>query len=555
MNNRFLQYLRAANWPFLIFLVGVTSIKLQVKIVFIAAYLVFLLVKKVPFGRIFEGPVKFYVLMPVAGLLAALLHRSFAVPGYWFGNLTSIVIWLMCACSFLLIRVTLGNTPQEKAQRSIELFFILNGLFCLFQLAQMIIVSKHIFPYWYTELDNIYGVSTGDHLHGIFMDNSTVNAAICLMSVFYFLFVRRYAFAYLGIVICLLCTSNLTVFILLSCIFLAFILFGSQRKQVFAAGVLCVGLYLFISPSNIKYVERVLAKVKVQSKNKDAAPLAQVPVKDTAVQDSLVTAIAGQHKPAIKIEEPKEQLPPPSNATQPYVYGNAPFLYKDILRDFSGPILANLGTTSLYYNEHIPEDTMALRRVMAKWYGVAYDSLPLALSPRPGKLLYFKNTRNYLRSGTLPLLLGAGPGNFSSKMALKMTGFKLQGSYPDRFTYISRPYFENTFFVHMFFWAKSIPDRSIINYPGSVYGQVAGEYGLAGILLFTAFYFIYFFKKSWKQPQKFVLLAALLLLFLFDYWLELLTLTVFFELFMLSDVAGKTGKKKPSDAAPERSIT
>jgi hypothetical protein len=482
--------------------------------------------------------------MPVTGLIGAFLHGAFNGSGYWFGNVLSTVIWIMCALSFGLINTTLLTVEKKKNQKTIELFFMANAIICLIELIQMMVVSQHFFPYWYTELDYIYGVSTGDHLHGIFQDNSTVNAAICLLSIFYFIGIKRYTFAAINMAICLLCTSNLTVFILLAAIGLAFFLYDKQRKLVFGSGVLCIALYLFISPSNIHYVDRVISKINKQVKNKNSGDVANEHSHNIAIKDTVLLSKKDKISLAAKIDGDVNNKPI-NIAYQPCIIQHDPFPSDAIIKDFAGPITANLGTTSLYYNEHIPEDTNALRNVMEKWYGIPYKSLPLSVITKPGKLMYIKNTISFLKSGTGHLFFGAGPGNFSSKLAIKMTGFKLQGNYPARYAIIDRAYFENTFYVHMFFWAKSIPDRSIINYPGSVYGQIAGEYGVFGILLFLVFYFLYFFKKALIQKQKFVLLFAVLLLFFFDYWFELLNLTILFELLMLMDF--ETDKEKKTD--------
>lgn len=548
------DYLKSVDWPLLIFLLGVTSVKLPVKIVTLFAYGVYLFIRKVPLNNHKSGPVKFYLLMPLVGLVGALCLGAFQVRGYWFGAALSTLIWMLCALAFVLVSMSMGRLDREKLQKTIAQFFMLNILVCFAELVQMAIVSRHIFPYWYTELDFIYGVSTGDHLHGLFQDNSTVNAAVSMLGLFYFLFARRYGMAFLCLATCLLCTSNLTVAILLLLVGFTFVFFRKQRKAMLVTGLGTIALYIFISPSNIHYAQRVVNKVNTQidalmANTHNESSISRQEAADTVRLDVNTTAADSTNETQIVVHQKPIRL-----ATQECVQ-REPFPMETILHEFSGPIVANLGTTSLYLKEHIPEDTNALRRVMRKWYGVPYDSLPIAMNPRPGKILYLKQTGSFLKSGIAPFLFGAGPGNFSSKLAIKMTGFHLQGNYPERYRYMSRTYFENSFYVYMYFWAKSVQDRSIINYPGSVYWQIGGEYGMIGLGCFFLLYIGFFVRRAMSDKKKLVFILALLILFLLDYWMEMLTITVLFELFMLSPLNDPDKEAAPARDAAYQSPT
>lgn len=529
--NKVLKYKHLIDWPFLIFLIGITSVKLQVKIIILTLYLAFLLIRKIRLANLKSNPTKFYLLMPVIGSLSAALVGSFQFKEYWLGNIIGVVIWLMCALSFVLLSTAVNTIDKNKIENSILTFFVINWMICIIQIAKMIIASRHIFPYWYTELSSIYGVSSGDHLHGIFQDNSTVNAAISMISVFYFLLLKKYKFAFISILVCLLCTSNLTVFILLFLLVVAFFIIRLQRVKILLLGTMCFVMYMVISPENLLYVKRVIDKVNKEENSSTPVTNDAVTKKIDQKTDSVISPPPPIHEAPI-VHYSLSQI-----ATQPCVYHQGQFPMHNILQDFTVPIEANLGSNSIYLKDRIPEDTNALRDVMGKWYGVPYNLLPLNIEPHSGKILYLQQTLSLLKSGYQPCLVGVGIGNFSSKMAIKMTGFKLQGQYPERYRYISRQYFENAFYVHMYFWAKSIPTRSIINYPGSVYCQIGGEYGMIGFAAFMLLYIGYFVKRAWAtDKRKLVLILALLLMFFFDYWFEMLTLTIFFELFMLLDL-------------------
>jgi hypothetical protein len=532
MKSKIHEWNGLINIPFLVFLIGVTSIKLQYKFVVIILYTIYMFVKsrKINFEK--NGVTKFYILMPIVGLIGAIASGAFQWSTYYVGYIMSVVIWGMCAMTFILIKNTLQPSDTQKNKKTIEVFFILNAFICLLELLNLVRISGHPFPYWHPSMEHVYGVSTGDHLHGIFFGNvSTVNATISLLSVFYFIFQDKKWLAFIALIVCLLCTSNLSVLILVIGLVFGFVFNKGYRKQFFATLVLCGVMYTFLTPANIRYSQKIAAKIKSQFS------------KTSSETSSVVKVINSKSGKSTKVEVKRSEITGQIDTVititeMPYM-DNGRFRMNDILNDFRTPVLKNQRTSASLSQIQVYENTSALRNELSKWYDIPYDEMPLNVNPKVGKVVYAKQTFEYLKNHKLQFILGTGPGNFSSKLALKMTGFQLEGTYPEKFRYISKSFFENHFQTYMIYWAQSVAEHSIINYPGCVYWHIGGEYGLIGIALLIVFYLSFFYKKCLEDKRKFVFLVLLGGLFVFDYWFELLTLTIFFELFMLIAIPEK----------------
>lgn len=548
MIQKITAFIKNINGPFLLFLLGVSNIKIQVKFLVVIVYALYLLLtKQFQFKKRSSLPVYFYCSMALLGISSAAVIGAFKEQGYWFTALMSLSLWLMGAIIFIILQNRTQHLDSLKVRNSIDAFFIINLCISVLQFLQMVWVSKHPFPYWFTGLDNIYGVSTGDHLNGIFLDNSSVNASISLLAALYYAVHKRYKWALMQILICMMCTSNFNMLVLISSLAIAFVVLKHQRKAF--AAILCFSFltYLMVSPSNLHYIQKNILGIGATAQNTSAKNKLpeQLPTFETTTNTQKKETHSTEEKTEVKSFEMFSWR---HIGHQKAIYQDALFPYKKILADFKEPVQLALGSASLHYEDHKTINYKPLRDAITKWYGIPYDSLALQYVHQPGKLIYLKNTLAYWLRNPTQMLMGTGAANYSSKMALKATGLNLQGTYPNTYTYLNKAYFENTFYVHLFYWSKTDQHRSSLNYPGSVYGQISGEYGILGLLIFTVLYVFYFIKKCIAQKEKWILLLALLGLFFFDYWFEMLSLTVFFELFMLIDVK-QTKTLSPSKAS------
>ena len=166
------------------------------------------------------------------------------------------------------------------------------------------------------------------------------------------------------------------------------------------------------------------------------------------------------------------------------------------------------------------------------------------------KLSAHLQTLSYATSGPKELLLGAGMGNFSSRLA-----FLTAGEYVDWFP--SALIYRHELFTqsHFSLWNDEILSANIIgldgtiNQPFSVYNQLIGEYGLLGCMLFVVFY-LGFFLRRWKlllPTQKALFFFMLGFLFL-DYWFEYFSTLVVFEWIMLLSMRSQRAHSEPQGA-------
>ena len=264
------------------------------------------------------------------------------------------------------------------------------------------------------------------------------------------------------------------------------------RAGTFLAGLLLVILYFSISTANREYIRNFFVQLYILNKN----PI--VPVSDTSSAN-------------VPVPEVKPALP-----DTVYAYDN------QRLKKSLGNLLStrseepdSSGVPQLYLTN---ED----------------------FNRKPGKLISFFQTYNFLKAGKKNLLFGAGIGRFSSKLAFRAAGVQNFGSYPQKFIYTSPELEKNHLRTFLFYFNKDASRHSVLNYPTSVYNQLLGEYGLTGALLFALFYIGYFIKRYKLLTYGRYLIIALLVFFLMEYWFEIYSLIVFFELLMLLNIRENT---------------
>lgn len=509
------------DWAFLIFLIGITYVKLYVKIAAVVFYFIYLAYKKYKTPAL-TGFSRFYFIMPVVGTIGSLIHNSFTVDGYWFGWLMSVINWLLAGLAVHYLAASVYNLPKEKITASIKVFFLFNALFSMGELGKMILDSGQVMPYWYWEPTEYYGGSTGDHIKGIMSNISVTNATLNAIGTLYFIYNNQFRWAALCLLILLLCTSNLTLILLLVTLVGIFLLVGKKRTRVqILYAFLLIGLvYPVLSLNNIKYVGAVYDR---ETEKKDVATTTE-------------PTTTGKKKKDVPFYEQKlssKQIYEFDKSMYYHMRKNDTVLisYKDDLK-----YIQRLGTAESQNNTNLKLEPYILKNIIEKWYGVEYDKTPLGVDASLIKIYTHKQTLHYLFSRKRNLPFGAGIGNFSSKQAIKATGLGLQGDYPTKYIYVSDDFLLNHLYSLLFVFSMPIGEHSIINMPNSVYNQIAGEYGLVGIFCFIFFY-VAFPLKNFRQLKATRYIAPLFMLFLgFEYWFEMLAITAIFELFVLMDI-------------------
>jgi hypothetical protein len=74
--------------------------------------------------------------------------------------------------------------------------------------------------------------------------------------------------------------------------------------------------------------------------------------------------------------------------------------------------------------------------------------------------------------------------------------------------------------------------HSVVHTPNSVYDQLAGEYGLAGLAALIFLYLGFYLKRARRLSYGLPMLVLLCGLFATDYWFEQLSIVIMFELLL-----------------------
>lgn len=511
------------DWIFLLFLAGATNVKLYVKLAVVILYIFYCLHKRYTF----KVPVSlqwFYILMPFVGFTGALLHNSFDNQNYFPAFLFGSFYWFLAGAVSYLLYITVVNTNKETLRATVKMFFAVNAIISIGELVVMMIDSGHIMPYWYWGPDMYYGGATGDHIFGITANISVTNAMITALGTLYFVINKEIKWALQCAIISMLCTSNLTLIFLLIVLSAIILLWKDRKMKIYAAYifVLSSAMYPVLTYDNIEYLGTVYTQ-DIKYKEYTEAELATI-------------------QKITSLEWKKEEMFEVSATTFKQPNNN---YYKTRLND---TFATSYGTTLKYiklYDRLKTDKTKNIfeendiKKLIQQWYGVRHEDMALSTFHNPIKLYTNLQTVDYLMSDMRNLIAGAGIGNFSSKQAIKTTGLGLQGTYPIKKLYASKSFLEYHMYSLLYVLGLPVSEHSIINMPNSVYNQIAGEYGLLGILLFVLLYMGYVWKKK-KVLGATIFIVLLTMAFLgFEYWFEMISLTVIFELLVFMKIYDK----------------
>lgn len=525
-NNRYqIPWYKNADIPLLLFIIGVANVKLYIKVVAVVLYFIYLLYRKYPSQKT-TGLVKFYLLMPVIGTIGAVWHGSFYEDSYWFSFAMSCILWLLAAATAGLLRQSIGTLSKEAVVATLKLFFLLNSLASALELIIMIIESGQLVPYWYWEPTEYYGSSTGDHIKGITGNISITNAGINAIGILYFIYHRHIKTAIFCTIILLLCTSNLTLIFLMLTL-LAMLLFVKEKltKQYIFYILLTIGIvYPFLSLNNLKYVQHVYS-TNITDSDKEIEKKKQTTTKPYNTDYLDYEKYPLEDKQATQKESHYKLT----------LNDTALISYKDDLKYINAE--QRLKSTS---NSNLKLEPAKLQKTISDWYGTEYEKTPLTNYNSFIKLYSMKQIWWYWKSAKKNLVFGSGMGNFSSKQAIKSTGLGWQGTYPRKYIYISDDFLQYHLYTLMYVFSLPIAEHSVINMPNSVYNQIAGEYGLLGVLTFIILYVGFILKYIKRLKAGWYLCIFFFPFLAFDYWFEMLSVTVFFELIILLEFFGKT---------------
>lgn len=152
----------------------------------------------------------------------------------------------------------------------------------------------------------------------------------------------------------------------------------------------------------------------------------------------------------------------------------------------------------------------------------------------PRKIVSFEQTANFMTESPINFLVGAGLGNFSSRLAF-FAGGEYSVNFPSDWTYRHENFEKN----HFGLWNHEILSKPFndgtANQPFSVYNQFFGEYGIIGVILlfgvYIGAYYRYYSLLTYGKLMIFIMLGF----FVLDYWFEYFATIVIFDWLMTRD--------------------
>ena len=438
---------------------------------------------------------------------------------------TGLFTWGLCILAIHQLKLSVENNPPEKIHNTLLVFFILNTIFSFFNYFLIALDSGSLNPFLYQGQYQKYFMGTGDNIRGITFDTSTTNALLNALGVIYFLYRKQIVMTFVCMAVLLFTASNLTNF-LIAGIFVYLFIFQTNRIQK-SVIIICLAFLLIfiakISPQNNQYTLEIIQKIF----KKDKGTLQSTPVGSLREKpDSLLNAEEKKQKIALLyIDSVSEVLREQRKLSR---YPEPAILRK--IQSFE----PNIHTLPF---QRIRDTTRMQEKLMEVAGEIKADSLIKQIADTkyqlPGKAIAFKQTVRFFKKHPQKIITGAGMGNFSSKLAFRITALNISGGYPSRLAFVNDNFRDNHFADYVYFFSKDAQYHSIVNSPNSVYNQLAGEYGIAGILAFIFFYLGFFAKRMGRKSMAIPLLLIVTGFFFFDYWFEQLSVVVLFELLIL----------------------
>ncbi len=501
--------LESLDWGMLVVLILLMNVSTKVKligVIFLCIYNYSLKIKtysKIP---------KFYLVMIFYSFLQYLIDLNFFETDVLIKKTLSIGYWTFSLVVIYQLAGLIKNRDTQKIKNSLDVFFILNILFSFFNLAVIIFKIGDINPFTFTGNNFQYDMSTGDHIRGISYDTSTINAFISLFGFIYYTINKRYFLGMLSFILLLYTNSNLVNLTLLTVLLTLFFQRGSFIKSMVVCytGIIVV-FYSQISPHSTAYImnnfdpeysvklnheKEVFEKNKILEKNRKDSIIGSFYSKSKIVNSNV--------KPLVKKNQVVTSSP----------------IYVDSLFDHKLNVQSNF-----------------IFEFMNKNYGGNIEQNDSLMAKKiPGKLLSYFQTIQFSFSGLKKCLIGNGAGNFSSKLAFKLSGvrdLKIDGV---RGTKINDDFKNNHLEIYCHYYRLDKSEHSALNLPDSSFNQILGEYGLIGIILFILFYLLFFLKRFRELSYgKYLILVIIQALFI-DYWFEQLSIVILFELLILLDL-------------------
>jgi len=530
------------DWQLLLFLVLVLNVKLVIKLVALILITV-INYREISVKTLFRRRYLWFYFGIIAVALAniVLQYKLISLP-YIIVAAMGILLWVLCAlASFHAFRIIQKGDP-EKLFNTVGLFFMLHVGIIFFNFLLIVIETGSINPYTYKGLNQKYFVSTGDYIKGITFDSPVTTAMICAFGVLFFLYRRRFLNSLLSFTALLIMASSLTNFFLICGLAFVFV-FRSDRAQksiMVVYGSMLLIFYIAVSPQNnehvVSFVYKMIGKAYYLPKVKilthadlKTAPDSILTFEQKRIKEGLlymdsVNSVIDRDRNMV---HPADTVALALRTQSPKRKDTAFYEYKA--------------------SESVKEKENRFSLLLKDWYPYSQkDSLSKLYDwEEPGKWIAYKELAAYFTQHKNKIWLGAGIGNFSSRMAFKATALDIAGSYPAKYQYIHPDFRDNYFYIYLYYHSQWQFKHTAANTPDSTYNQLAGEYGIAGLLLFFIFYCLYFIRRLRYLTYGLPLLFIMLMAFSVEYWFEQLSVVVLFELLLFLDIRTSLGEERP----------
>ena len=522
------NFYQSTDVVFLIFLVLFLNIKLPVKLA--ALVFVYSFRFDFKFGLKLNNKSRlpiFYLLIAVIGIIEFIVSADYKT-NYFVLFSTCMFIWGICFLSMHQVKLAIEKNGSEKVQNAIEYFFVFNAFFSLFNLVGIIFETHSLNPYNFEGLSYKYFTSTGDYIRGITFDICTTNMIINALGLFYFIYKKRYVISIMCLIVVLLTTSNLGNLILIFFLVFAFVL---NTDLLFRSVILCylsvmVVFMVKVTPSNLSYFigsAKKLNKTAITNKAIQANKLRALNT-DSLIRLYVALKNFRENPPNPLAKEISEEIYH-INETKRKVRSKSKIL-----------------TQSIEFNEHLKNKHLALIEFSREVFGDSISAKVIRGMKSPvalGKPVSFVQTLDFSTRNAKNFMMGAGPGNFSSKFAFRALGLGTDGQWPKRFVYRSDEFTENHLKLWLYYQLQPPAEHSTLNAPNSFGNQLLGEYGFIGVRLFFFFYLWYFLKRYKLLSYGRVILPLMMVFLMTDYWFENLSVMIIFEAMMLLDLQNK----------------
>lgn len=477
--NAYKRIAERVDIPFFLFLITVSSNKVYLKVV--ALMLIFALRPRFDLSLLKRLPLFYPLIVLLASIQFLLFGHDFSASHFLvFG--VGCFYWLLCYAYMYQTYLFVRENVIEKIDRTLMLYIVLNTATCIYNYIDICVKADTLFPF--LQYPGNYGASTGDYICGLFGVPSYLNAIVNSLFALYFLHKSKMGLFLLSSFALLLSFANIINLVFVFVLLLYFILVRENRQRIFIAFniLMCLLMYMYVSPDNYNYMRKTIG---LSVKNEK------------------------EIMPEVVIKQPGEDSVKTEPSSVKYVNDSSAAKQKILMVD----------RTLLFHRD----------------YGEYKTYAPVDITKSPGKKIAVLQTVKFLRDKPSALFLGAGIGNFSSRLAFQFSGRDSSRLFMKLPKYAHGYYFQNHLLIYDSMRQLPTEYHSIKHFPNNFFSQLLGEYGVIGAILFFIFYVLYFFKRVANRTFFIMLALSVGSYLMLDYIFEFFNVMMIFEMFLFID--------------------